>query len=142
MSTPPRPAEHLLCGVNGPAVLVPCRVAAWLLSRAGLAKYHHTHRGDDPEVDQVLIALKLAALAWRERNASADRVTRAAETAQQPAPSPQWLTTTTAARALGIGDRAVRKAIGAGRLRATWAGGQWWIDPEDVAHYRAQRQAA
>ena len=138
----PRPAEHLVLGTSGPVVVVSGRVSAWLLSRAGLDQYHREHRGDDPEVDQLLVALKIAAHIWREGNVSADHGTVAVDTPAKPALSPQWLTTTAAARTLGIGPRAIRKAIGAGRLRATWAGGQWWIDPEDVAHYRAQRQAA
>jgi excisionase family DNA binding protein len=123
-------------------VLVSGRVAAWLLSRARLDEYHRVHRGDDAEVDQVVVALKLAALAWRERSVvGTDHGTRTADTPAQRAPSPDWLTTTAAARSLGIGTRAVRKAIGAGRLPATWAGGCWWIDPEDVEHFRARRAA-
>lgn len=142
MSRAPVPAEHLVHGLDGPVVLVSGRVAAWLLSRAQLAEYHTQHRGADAEVDQVLVALKLAALAWRERNVGGtDHGTRAADTPVRTAPSPTWLTTMAAARALGIGARAIRKAIGARRLPATWAGGQWWIDPEDVAHYRTQRAA-
>ena len=142
MTTAPRAAEHLVHGLDAPVVIVSGRVAAWLLSRAGLEEYHRTHRGVDAELDQVVIALKLAALVWRERNTGADPGTRTADTTGQPAPSPQWLTTTGAARALGIGTRAVRKAIQGGRLPAQWAGGQWWLDREDVAHYRARRSAA
>ena len=139
--SPPRPAEHLVHGLDAPVVIVSGRVAAWLLSRAGLDQYHRAQRGDDPEVDQVLVALKLAAIAWRERNTGTDRGTQEAGTPPQATPSPQWLTTTHAARSLGIGTRAVRKAIHTGRLPAQWAGGCWWINPEDVEHYRARRAA-
>ena len=137
----PVPAEHLVHGLDSPVVLIPGRVAAWLLSRAGLNEYHRGHRGDDPEVDQLLVALKIAAHIWRERNVGTGHGTRAADTPAQPAPSPNWLTTTAAARSLGIGTRAVRKAISAGRLRATWAGGCWWINAEDFEHFRARRAA-
>lgn len=115
---PPRPAEHLVHGMNGPVVVVGGRVAAWLLSRAGLNEYHRGHRGDDPEVDQVLVALKLAAAAWLERNVGTDHGTRAADRPPQDSPSPRWLNTTTTARVLGITTRAVVKAISAGRLPA------------------------
>jgi helix-turn-helix protein len=139
----PRPAEYHVLGCDGPVVVVPGRVAAWLLSRAGLADYHRAHRGDDAEVDQVLVALKLVALAWRERTtAGAGCGTQAADTPPQAAPSPRWLTTTAAARALGITARAVVKAVAADRLPAQWSAGRWWINPADVEHYRARRTAA
>ena len=139
----PLPAEHLVFGADGAVTVVPGRVAAWLLSRAGLADYHRAHRGDDPEVDQVLVALKLAAIAWRERNTTGtDHGTQAADTPPQAAPSPHWLTTTATARVLGITARAVVKAISAGRLPAQWSAGCWWINPDDVEHYRARRAAA
>lgn len=140
-NAPPRPAECHVLGFDAPVVVVPGRVAAWLLSRAGLADYHRAHRGDDPEVDQVLVALKLAAIAWRERATGTDHGTREADTPPQDAPSPTWLNATTAARALGITSRAVVKAIAAGRLPAQWSAGRWWIDPADVEHYRARREA-
>lgn len=142
MTRPPIPAEHLVHGLDAPVVLVSGRVAAWLLSRARLNEYHRAHRGDDPEVDQVLVALKLAALAWRERIVGTDCGTDRASSSPQAAPSPEWLTTTATARLLGITSRAVVKAISAGRLPAQWFAGCWWIDPEDVAHYRSRRGAA
>jgi Helix-turn-helix domain len=137
----PIPAEHLIHGLDAPVVLVSGRVAAWLLSRAGLDEYHRSHRGDDPEVDQVLVALKLAAIAWRERKTSTDHGTREAGAPPHVAPSPKWFTTAAAARVLGITARAVIKAISVGRLPAVWSAGRWWIDPDDVEHYRAQRAA-
>jgi hypothetical protein len=140
-NAPPRPAEYHVLGFDAPVVVVPGRVAAWLLSRAGLADYHRAHRGDDPEVDQVVIALKLAAHAWRERATGTGHGTREANIPPQGAPSPTWVNTTTAARALGITSRAVVKAIAAGRLRAQWSAGRWWLDPADVEHYRARREA-
>jgi hypothetical protein len=136
-----RPAEHLVFGLDDPVVPVSGRVASWLLARAGLDQYHRAHRGDDPEVDQVLVALKLAAIAWRERNTGTDRGTQAADTPPQAAPSPAWLTTTAAAGVLGITARGVVKAISVGRLPAVWSAGCWWIDPEDVEHLRARRTA-
>lgn len=138
-----RPAEHLVFGLDGPAVVVSGRVAAWLLSRGRLNEYHRTHRGDDPEVDQTLVGLKIAALAWRERHTvGTGHGTTAAGTPPQAAPSPAWLTTTATARVVGITARAVVKAITAGRLPAQWWSGRWWIDPEEVEHYRARRVAA
>lgn len=141
MTRAPIPAEHLIHGLDGPVVLVSGRVAARLL-RAGLSEYHRQHRGDDPEVDQTIIGMKLAALAWRERISGTDRGTTAADTPPRAAPSPAWLTTTATARVVGITARAVVKAIAAGRLPAQWSAGRWWISPEDVGHYRARRAAA
>ncbi len=126
--------------VHGPCVVVPARVAALLVSRAGLSDFHVQHRGLDAEVDAVLVALKVAAAGWRARHVGSDHGTNHAAAATQP--SPWWLNSRAAGARLGITPRAVVKAIGAGRLPAQWASGCWWIDPADVEHYRAQQDAA
>ena len=137
-----RPAEAFVHGVDAPCVVLPGRVAAVLLTRAGLADYHRAHRGNDPEVDQALVALKLAAAAWRSRTIGSDHRTRPAADAIDPAPSPQWLSTNAAAQRLGVTARAITKAINSGRLPARWWGGCWWLNPHDVEHYRSTRRAA
>ncbi len=140
-SAPSRPPEGYVHGVDGPCVVVPARVAALFVARAGLADFHVQHRGLDAEVDAVLVALKVAAAAWRARHVSSDRGTSRADGLVESARSPQWLSTTATARLLGITPRAVVKAIDTDRLPAQWASGRWWIDPADIEHYRAQRAA-
>lgn len=135
-----RPPEAFVHGHEGPVVVVPARVATWLLRRAGLEAYHRDHRGADPEVDAVLTALKVADRAWRAAQ-GADQGTGADSTRSEQTGCP-WLSTREAAARLGITDRAVRKAIAGGRLKADWVGGVHALDPEDVALYRPRRVAA
>lgn len=124
-------------------MLVSARVATWMPRRGGLDQYHRSHQGTDVELDQTILALKLASLAWREqRDIGTGRGTNLADTPPRDAPSPEWWTTTTTARDLGITSRAVVKAIADGRLPARSSAGRWWLNPEDVAHFRARRAAA
>ncbi len=132
-----RPAEsyvHL-----GPVAVVPGRVAGLLLRRGGLAEFHRKHRGADPELDAVVLGLKLADLAWRG-SVGTDCGSDTDMAGLGPAGC-TWLGTRQAARRLGISSRAVRAAISSGRLRARWVGGRHVLDLEDIEHFRAQRAA-
>lgn len=122
---------------EGRNVVVPWRVAALLMSRAGLEDYHREHRGLDPELDDVLLALKLVATHWRTSVAgSEDRKS------PEVAPLCPWVTSTQAADLLGVGDRGIRLAIAEKRLPAEMVGGRWQIAREDVEHFRAAKRAA
>ncbi len=125
-------------GLDGPAVVVPARVAA-VLAQKGLRNVRHALRGMDPEVDAVLEAILLAAEAWkRHRGLASDLGSeRDTESAGQASSS---LTATEVAGLLGITPRAVRLAITEGRLdgRQT-AGGVWLVEPEAAELYRAAR---
>lgn len=129
-----RQARELLHGLDGPAVVVPARTAAWLLRYADLDRYHLNHRGEDAEVDQVLIALKAAALIWRETATG----TKNAPKPELP-PQLQWLSTKQAADALAMTDRAIRKAIRENRLQATIIGRAYRINREQLAHFKARK---
>lgn len=61
--------------------------------------------------------------------------------ASSDAVDPASLSVADAAPVLGIGDRGVRKAIEAGRLRATRVGHAWVIDPMDLQHFIRRREA-
>jgi len=128
-----RPPEHLVHGLEGPVVIVSGRVAAWLNRHAGLNEYRIDHRGEDPDVDSTLNALRIAELKWREA------VTGTKEAAP-PEPQREWMSTTQAATQTRIGERAIRKAIDAGRLKAISVNGRWRIRREDLAHYQANRK--
>lgn len=139
---PRRPPGGYLHGFDGPVVVVPARVAALLMRRCGLEDYHREHRGEDAELDTVLVDLKTAGMAWRvAHQVATDSGSVLAEVAQQRSGSPRQLSTAQAARSLGITDRAVRLAIAAGRLPAEWVGGRYVLAPEDVEHFRARRAA-
>lgn len=140
MTTPPRPPGAYVHGTEGPVVIVGGRVAAWLERHANLRAIRTAHRGIDPEVDAVMVALGVAAATWRQRvAASADHGT---EQAKQAAPVPRsTLTTKQAATLLDMSERGIRDACAEGRLPAERHGGQWAIAREDAEHYRAGRAA-
>lgn len=132
---PARPPSAYIHGVGSPSVVVPGRVAAWLESH-GLNELRIVARGADAEVDNVLVAIRTAAMAWR-----------AAATGSKQAPEPEvtreskWYSTTEAAERLGITDRAVRLAIQEKRLHATNLDGRWRINTEDIEHFKAAKAA-
>lgn len=122
----------------GPCVVVPPAVAAWLLSATDLARLRVAHRGEDPQRDAVLLALTHCANLWRTSTTSAITSvcgSALATEAEAVAPS-EYMNTSRAADALGIGRRAVRLACDQGRIPATRVDGRWRIDPADVAAYR------
>lgn len=136
MSAPPapRPPTAFVHG-DGAVVIVPARIAARLDALVNLRRLRIEVRGQDAELDAVLVALATGAAAWR---ASATGSERAPEP-ELGAPSQQWLSTTEAGDLLGIGDRAVRQAIDGGRLDAHRVAGRWRISREDVEQYRSAR---
>lgn len=129
-----RPAEHLVHGLDGAVAVVPGRVAALLLGTVGLANYT---RGQDPELDAAVTALKIAAAAWRTTLADHGN----GQARRAPSAAASALSTADAARRLGCAPRTVRWAIASGRLEATTVGGRWVITAEAVEHYRAARAA-
>lgn len=129
-----RQARELVHGSEGPVVLVSGRSAAWLLRYAELDRYHAAHRGEDAEIDQTLIAMKVVALSWRE-SATGTKGAPVAELAAQS----DWLSTKQAADALAMTDRAIRKAIRENRLKATMVGRAYRIDREQLAHFKARK---
>lgn len=119
---------------HGAGVDVPVRVCALLEHHVDLAGLRQRLRGADPELDAVLVAIHRGALMWRGSVCG----TSMAEGAE-PGAGSQWLTSKAAGALLGIGARAVRKAIAADRLPAELHGGSWRISREDAEHYRAAR---
>ena len=136
MSAQPRPAEHFLHG-DAAVVIVPRRVCAYLNRYAGLEQFRRDNRGHDAEVDNVLVAFRVAELSWRE----AATGTREAPEPELEGSSTHWMSTTQAAAQLGVGDRAVRKAIAEGRMQAENIAGRWRIQQEQLQHFRARRTA-
>lgn len=122
-------------GLNGPVVIVSGRVAAWLLTRADLANHHRAHRGDDPEVDQTLVALKLAAYSW-QAGMTGD--------GHRPAPTPDTgtecplMTTQQAADKYGTTSRSIRRRIHAQQLPAVRVGHQWLIPASALDRYQPE----
>lgn len=146
---PPRPVDAFLHGVDEDIVIITGRHAAQLERCVNLAALREVVRGaGDPEFYNVLLAVGTAADHWIKRcrslagtaagSATGSVIDRTSELDR----SLSQLTTGSAAEQLGITDRAIRKAIRDGRLRATQVDGKWLIDPEDLKHYRRRPHSA
>ena len=136
MTTTWRPPEAYVHGMDAPAVIIPGRIAAWLDRRLGLATLRAEMRGRDAELDSVLVAVSVAAAAWRASATGSGRAAMPAPTADSG-----WLTTGQAARRAERTDRAIRAAIATKRLPAERIGGRWFVRTEDIEHYAAARAA-
>jgi excisionase family DNA binding protein len=101
--------------IDGPACVALARVLAPMVRTMG----------PGPDLDRLRPALAAIGSA-----AEAQRATDAARLV--PAPS-GWLTTTDAARVLGVTERAVVKRIAAGALPALRQGRRWRVDASSLA---------
>jgi excisionase family DNA binding protein len=126
--------------VEGPAVLVPGRVAALLEKTLKLDTVRSQLRGADRETDEVLLAIRVTGLRWAEG--------RSAEPACDPASSVpkasqvggrSWMTARQVADELGVTSSAVTLAAREGRLAGEQVGGQWRFEVDDVAVWKARR---
>jgi hypothetical protein len=115
--------------LHGSIVIVPVRVAAWLDHAADLRALRGRARGDDPERDAVLSAIRLAALQHRERSA---RATATVTAPQLVAGSASWQSASDIAARLGVTPAAVRKACRQGRYRAVKRDDRWLVDPDSI----------
>lgn len=130
-----RPASAYVHG-NGAVVVVPGRVAAQLDRLLDLTHLRTAVRGQDPETDAVLVALRVAALAWRTSAGGLPERTSAD-------PMPAWITTSQTAELLGVDPRHVRRLITHGRLTGKQLPtGTWLVERETAEHYRAARHRA
>ncbi len=129
-----RPAESYVHG-DGTVVIVPSRVASWLLDHARLRELRVRARGVDGEIDAVLIALTVAGLHWQQQGS---------EGGNNPAPKPETeaecVGTEKAGALLGISSRAVRTAIFEGRLQAERIDGRWRISRQALQQFRERRK--
>ena len=138
-----RESREYLVGVDGIGVEVPGWAADWLERQTDLAKQRIAARGVDPALDEVLLAIRRAAVMSRSDSSAdpgADLGTTAAGGTALLRTSGQ-LTVNEAAGLIGIQRRAVRKACTEGRLPAVMVGSQWLIQREDAANYQRRRTA-
>jgi excisionase family DNA binding protein len=132
---PSRPDAYL----RGDSVLVPARVADWLVRKVGLAQVRRDIRGIDPELDAVLCAMEIGARDWwLGRNSGSDHGTEQRKRRSEPEELP--LTTADAATFLAMSERGVRKAIQDGRLPAQRHGDVWLINHPDAQAFRVKRE--
>ena len=105
----------------------------------GLDKLRTELRGQNPRLDQALLAIRLAGIAHTETSSTGNGV------APQPEPKPpssqqlnDTVSTTTAATLLGISDRGVRDACTEKRLAATKVEGRWRITRQALSEYQSR----
>ena len=141
MAPLPRSAGAYVHGNDGVVVVVPGRVAAWLERECDLRRRRTETRGRDAELDAVLVALAVAAAAWRDRVGSEFGTKRAPESVPVASLSSVISTDDAAAQCGFTSPRPIVRAIADGRLEASKIGGRWLIDVESFAHYLAARAA-
>lgn len=120
-------------------VVVPQKVASWLLVQTNLQKARRIHAGRDAEIDAVLIALALAAMETRPGSGLGNRP---APNPELPAGStPRTVTTKAVADQLNITVRAVVRAIADNRLTAVKNDeGRWRIGEGEAARFVDQHR--
>jgi excisionase family DNA binding protein len=127
--------------VEGPAVLVPGRVAALLEKTLKLDTVRSQLRGADRETDEVLLAIRVTGLRWAEGRSAEPACDHASDVHKVPQVGGRSdMTTRQVANALGISTAAVTLAAREGRLDGRQVGGQWRFDMDSVAVWKAMRR--
>jgi excisionase family DNA binding protein len=133
-----RPAEQLVH--QGAVAVIDGRVCHLLNKLVGLDKLRAQVRGQDAQLDQALLAIRLAGVAYDE-TASAGTVSAPPEeyVSRSNRQLNDTLSTTEAAALLRISRRAVSKECKQKRLAATLVGRNYRITRDDLAAYAARR---
>lgn len=115
---------------DGSAIIAP-RIAHWLEKQCRITPDRRINlRTTDPDAYVVLTALHLAALC-------SDSGTNHAAVQPNQRESNVWMSTSEAAKALGVTDRCVRKWCLSGRLDATMSGSRWLINRNSITALKA-----
>lgn len=133
----PDPGRYLVGG-SPQSVVIPARIAR-VLDRAVLDDFRRRARGMDTELDANLAAVHLAGLQYAEI-ASANGRTELPPLAPVSCSSREDLDAVTVARRLGCTTRNVRDLCIRGRLSGRKVGGRWFVAPEALDGYLAERE--
>lgn len=127
--------------IEGPAAVVPARVAAMLEYRFPFDDLRVQVRGKDSEFDDVLMALHTAAMLYVEatRNELASAVGSGVAEVAEVAASSSVMSAQQVADAVGCTDRGVRLAASKQHLAGVKVAGCWWFEIDDVATWVATR---
>jgi len=123
----------------GPVVVVPAWAARWLELHTDIARQRINRRGEEPAVDEVLLALHYAAT----HAAASDRTSVAGSVPPRlpEVPRESSMSVSELAEQVGITGRAIRHAIADGRLNANQVAGRYLIARADAETYRRNRAA-
>jgi excisionase family DNA binding protein len=124
--------------LHGYGVVLPAWAADWLERNTDLASRRAEVRGCDRAVDEVLIALRAAAMTYRAGSGDgSDSGTTFGATPEFASGSKvsELLSADAAGDLLGISGRAVRRAQQEGRLKGEKVGGRWLFRREDLDGY-------
>ena len=133
-----RPAEHLVH--QGAVAVIDGRICHMLNKLVGLDKLRAQVRGQDAQLDQTLLAIRLAGTAYDETASAGTISAPREEPVSQSTPQlNDTLSTTEAATLLHLTRRAVSNECKQKRLPATLVGGRYRITHDDLAAYAAQR---
>lgn len=131
---PPHPA-HYLHG-DGSVVVVPARAAAWMLRRTDLRQRRTAHRGADPEIDAVLMAVMIAGQKWAADVKGSDP----RKPTEIVSPS-EWMDPEEVATVLQVSSSRVRQELRSGYLVGEKRGRFWRVHRTELAHYTSARTA-
>jgi excisionase family DNA binding protein len=138
--SPARPAGALVIGETGPAVVLTGPVCDYLERAADLRKIREHARLDDPDVYWALVELRRCALAWQARALLMSPGRHEPARDRDTTPLSELVTTSQAATLAGTSARTIQRAIEAGQLPASRAGGRWLITRTDLDRYRSRRR--
>ena len=131
-----RPAEHLVH--QGAVAVIDGRICHMLNKLVGLDKLRAQVRGQDAQLDQTLLAIRLAGVAFDEITSAGTISAPQGETLpQSQSQLNDTLGTTEAAALLHITRRAVSNECKQKRLPSTLIGGRYRITRDDLAAYMA-----
>lgn len=132
--------------VDGPAVVVPARIALILESHYRMDRLRMEVRGRDRELDEVLSSWHAIAMMWSpETGSEVGSVpgTEVVGSSEPVAPSEavEQISASEVANQFGCTTRAVTKAAAERRLRGRLVAGRWLFHPDDVVAWAATRAA-
>ena len=129
--------------IEGPAVVVPARVAALLERHLRLDRVRVEVRGADAELDAVLSDWAVVAKQHRQVSHQVSSIApHTKPAAQSTADDDPWLSARQVADLVGVTAVAVRKARRQGRLTGRHIDGAWKFHRDEVERWRSERTAA
>lgn len=129
--------------IDGPAVVVPARIALLLERHYRMDRLRVDVRGRDAELDGVLSAWHAVAMQWTPEHSGSGAGTEVVTDPEPVAPSEavELISASEVANRCGCTTRAVTKAAVERRIHGRQVAGRWLFHPNDVVAWIATRAA-